>query len=121
LSLYRASLSLGLVERYALLPNRPYGGTTGLCRNIAGPTIANERLKRSRAGQVVLQLKISQKDGTTHIPMSPLEQYQEIGLAAFHRDIVGFEERLQAFCLYQSTVRLSPSAKETDGRHFMSS
>jgi Putative transposase len=37
------------------------------------PTIANERLKRNRAGQVVLQLKSSYKDGTTPIVMSPLE------------------------------------------------
>jgi len=29
--------------------------------------IANEGLKRNRAGQVVLQLKSAFKDGTTHI------------------------------------------------------
>jgi hypothetical protein len=42
----------------------------------AGPTCrisANERLKRNRTGQVVLQLKSSYKDGTTHIVMEPLE------------------------------------------------
>ena len=32
-----------------------------------------ERLKRNRAGQVVLQLKSPYKDGTTHIVMEPLE------------------------------------------------
>src|SRR5215471_3250473 len=37
------------------------------------PAIANERLKRNRAGQVVLQLKSPYKDGTTHIVMEPLE------------------------------------------------
>jgi Putative transposase len=43
-----------------------------LCRYITRPAIANERLKRNRAGQVVLQLKSSYKDGTTHI-VEPLE------------------------------------------------
>jgi len=36
---------------------------------ITRPAIANERLKRNRAGQVVLQLKSPYKDGTTHIVM----------------------------------------------------
>ena len=44
-----------------------------LCRYIIRPAIANERLKRNRAGQVVLQLKSPYKDGTTHIVMEPLE------------------------------------------------
>ena len=42
------------------------------------PAIANERLKRNRAGQVVLQLKSAFKDGTTHIVMSPLEFMQRL-------------------------------------------
>jgi hypothetical protein len=41
----------------------------------AGQAIANERLKRNRAGQVVLQLKSPYKDGTTHIVMEPLESW----------------------------------------------
>jgi hypothetical protein len=44
-----------------------------LCRYITRPAIANERLKRNRTGQVVLQLKSPYKDGTTHIVMEPLE------------------------------------------------
>jgi len=44
-----------------------------LCRYITRPAIANERFKRNRAGQVVLQLKSPYKDGTTHIVMEPLE------------------------------------------------
>src|SRR5215831_15883847 len=44
-----------------------------LCRYITRPAIANDRLKRNRAGQVVLQLKSPYKDGTTHIVMEPLE------------------------------------------------
>ena len=43
-----------------------------LCRTITRPAIANERLKRNRAGQVVLQLKSAYQDGATHIVMSPL-------------------------------------------------
>ena len=49
-----------------------------LCRYITRPAIANERLKRNRAGDVVLQLKSAFKDGTTHIVMSPLEFMQRL-------------------------------------------
>jgi len=49
-----------------------------LCRYITRPAIANERLKRTRAGQVVLQLKSPWRDGTTHIVMSPLEFMQRL-------------------------------------------
>ena len=49
-----------------------------LCRYITRPAIANERLKRNRAGQVVLQLKSAYKDGTTHIVMSPMEFLQRL-------------------------------------------
>jgi Putative transposase len=44
-----------------------------LCRYITRPAVANGRLTRNRAGQVVLTLKTSYRDGTTHIVMSPLE------------------------------------------------
>ena len=49
-----------------------------LCRTITRPAIANERLKRNRAGQVVLQLKSAYRDGTTHIVMSPLQFMQRL-------------------------------------------
>jgi hypothetical protein len=49
-----------------------------LCRYITHPAIANERLKRNRAGQVVLQLKSAFNDGTPHIVMSPLEFMQRL-------------------------------------------
>ena len=42
-----------------------------LCRTITRPAIATQRLKRNRAGQLVLQLKTPYCDGTTHIMMSP--------------------------------------------------
>ena len=49
-----------------------------LCRYITRPAIANERLKLSRAGQVVLQLKSTYKDGTTYIVMEPLEFMEKL-------------------------------------------
>ena len=42
------------------------------------PAIANERLKRTRAGQIVLQLKSPWRDGTIHIVMSPLQLMQRL-------------------------------------------
>jgi len=46
-----------------------------LCRYITRPAIANERLMRNRASDVIqLQLKSPYKDGTTHIVMSPLDK-----------------------------------------------
>jgi hypothetical protein len=53
-----------------------------LCRYIIRPAIANERLKRNRAGQVVLQLKSPYKDGTTHIVMEPLEFMERLAALA---------------------------------------
>ena len=49
-----------------------------LCRYITRPAIANERLKRDGAGNVVLQLKSAWRDGTTHIVMSPQEFMQRL-------------------------------------------
>src|SRR3954467_564927 len=49
-----------------------------LCRYITRPAIANERLKRNRAGQLVLQLKSPWRDRATHIVMSPLELMQRL-------------------------------------------
>src|ERR1700675_4405559 len=50
-----------------------------LCRYITRPAIANHRLTRNPAGQVVLQLKSPYRDGTTHIVLSPLEFMQRLG------------------------------------------
>jgi hypothetical protein len=51
-----------------------------LCRYITRPAIANERLQRNRAGQIVLQLKSPYKDGTTHIVMEPLEFMERLAV-----------------------------------------
>jgi hypothetical protein len=62
-----------------------------LCRYITRLAIANERLKRKGAGQVVLQLKSSYKDSTTHIVMSPLESMQRLAaLGAPSRACISF-------------------------------
>jgi len=47
-----------------------------LCRYIAYPTLADERVQTNAAGQVVLKLKTAWRDGTTHLVMSPLEFMQ---------------------------------------------
>jgi hypothetical protein len=44
-----------------------------LCRYVTRPALANERVQTNGAGQVVLKLKTSWRDGTTHLVMSPLE------------------------------------------------
>ena len=49
-----------------------------LCRSITRPALANERLTRNRAGDVVLQLKSPYHDGTPPIVMSPLEFMQRL-------------------------------------------
>ena len=51
-----------------------------LCRDITRPAIANKRLKRNRAGPIVLQLKSPWRDGTTHIVMSPLQFMQRLAV-----------------------------------------
>jgi Putative transposase len=59
-----------------------------LCRYITRPALANERLTRNRAGDVVLQLKSPYHDGTTHIVMSPLEFMQRLaGSSPVHGSI----------------------------------
>ena len=55
-----------------------YKDAKHLCRYITRPALANKRLKRSSAGDVVLQLKSPYHDGTTHIVMSPLEFMQRL-------------------------------------------
>jgi len=49
-----------------------------LCRCIARPAIANERLKRDGSGNVVLQLKSAWRGGTTHVRMTPLQFMQRL-------------------------------------------
>ncbi len=49
-----------------------------LCRYITRPALANERVQTNIAGQVVLKLKTAWRDGTTHLPMSPLEFMQRL-------------------------------------------
>src|SRR5262245_48610756 len=71
------SAALASMRRCAGAPINPRNWST--CAAISpARRFANERLKRNRAGQVVLQLKNAFKDGTTHIVMSPLEFMQRL-------------------------------------------
>ena len=49
-----------------------------LCRYITCPALGHKRLRRTTAGEVVLQLKTPYRDGTTHLVMSPLEFLQRL-------------------------------------------
>ena len=49
-----------------------------LCRYIARPALANERVQCNTAGQVVLKLKTPWRDGTTHQGTPPLEFMQRL-------------------------------------------
>ena len=53
-------------------------GIEQLCRYIARPAIANERLSVNREGNVVLKLKTAYRNGTTHIVMTPMEFMQRL-------------------------------------------
>jgi hypothetical protein len=78
-----------------------------LCRYITRPAIANERLKRNRAGQVVLQLKSPYKDGTTHIVMEPLEFMERLAARAQF----GARSRIDAYRLNHPRHPLSGEKK----------
>ena len=49
-----------------------------LCRYITRPAIAHDRLSINHNADVVLRLKTPDKDGTTHIVMTPLEFMQRL-------------------------------------------
>jgi hypothetical protein len=51
-------------------------GVRGCARCIAHPALANERVQCNADGQVVLNLKTSWRDGTTHLVMSPQDFMQ---------------------------------------------
>jgi hypothetical protein len=87
-----------------------------LCRYITRPAIANERLKRNRAGQVVLQLKSPYKDGTTHIVMEPLEFMER--LAALvprpRLDLIRFHGVLAPNAKLRSKIVPGPAERATE-------
>ncbi len=49
-----------------------------LCRYITRPAIADKRLARNADGQTVLPLKITYRDGATHIVLLPMEFMQRL-------------------------------------------
>ena len=77
-----------------------------LCRYITRPAIANKRLKRDGAGDVVLQLKSAWRDGTTHIRMSPLEFMQRL-----HLHLIRFHGVLAPNAGLRAAVVLGPPQK----------
>jgi Putative transposase len=88
-----------------------------LCRYITRPAIANERLKRNRAGDVVLQLKSAYKDGTTQLVMAPLEFMQR--LAALvprpRLHLIRFHSVLAPNAKLRSAITPSPLEPATEG------
>jgi hypothetical protein len=49
-----------------------------ICRYIARPPIAEERLSQNTSSQIVYKLKKPYGDGTTHIVMSPMELMEKL-------------------------------------------
>ena len=91
-----------------------------LCRYIMCPAIANERLKRNSAGQVVLQLKSAYKDITTPVVMSPLEFMQRLAalvprprlhLIRFHGVLAPNAKLRAAIVPPPRTARTQPSTR----------
>ena len=80
---------------------------------ITRPVIANERLKRNRAGQVVLQLKSPYRDGTTHIVMSPLEFLQRLAALVSLRAISATAGSSRPLCERNTSKRPADSRTET--------
>ncbi len=101
-----------------------------LCRYITRPAIANDRLKLNSAGDVVLQLKSSYRDGTTHIVMSPLEFMQRLAalvprprlnLIRFH-GVLAPNAKLRAVIVPGWSVSVNETADElVDAPHHVSS
>jgi hypothetical protein len=87
-----------------------------LCRYITRPAIANERLKRNRAGQVVLQLKSPYKDGTTHIVVEPLEFMERLAALAPrpHLHLIRFHGVLAPNAKLRSKIVPAPAQRATE-------
>ena len=89
------------------------------------PAVANKRLKRNGAGDVVLQLKTPWRDGTTHIVMSPLEFMQRLAalvprprlhLIRFH-GVLAPHAKLRAAIVLHPTQQPTPHAAEHAHAH----
>ena len=81
------------------------------------PAIANERLKRNRAGDVVLQLKSAYRDGTTHMVMSPLEFMQRLAalVPRSHLHLIRFHGVLAPNARLRAAI--VPGAAENTSEH----
>ena len=87
-----------------------------LCRYITHPAITNERLKRNRAGQVVLQLKSAYKDGTTHVVMSPVEFMQRLAalVPRLRLHLIRFHGVLAPHARLRATIVPGPPENTTE-------
>src|SRR5215471_10929234 len=87
-----------------------------LCRYITRPAIANERLKRNRVGQVVLQLKSPYKDGTTHIVMEPLDFMERLAalVSRPRLHLIRFHGVLAPNAKLRSKIVPSPAERATE-------
>ncbi len=88
-----------------------------LCRYVARPAIANERLTLTDCDQVVYELKTPYRDGTTHIVMSPLELLQR--LAALvprpRLNLIRFHGVLAPNAKWRSQIVPEPPAQDEEG------
>ncbi len=60
------------------VPARDRSRLERLCRYVARPPLASERLSRSADGRVIYRLKQPWRDGTTHIGFEPLELLEKL-------------------------------------------
>ena len=89
-----------------------------LCRYIACPALADERVQTNAAGQVVLKLKTLWQDCSTHLVLSPLEFMQRLAalvprprlhLIRFH-GVLAYNAKLRALVVPQEP---KPAAQES--------
>ena len=93
-----------------------------LCGYSTRPALANERVQTNAAGQVVLKLTTSWRDGTTHLVMSPLELMQRLAalvpkprlhLIRFH-GVLAPNAKLRAQVVPQEPEAPAPAAPSTE-------
>jgi hypothetical protein len=89
-----------------------------LCRYIARPAIANERLSTNERGQVIYKFKQPFRDGTTHVVLEPLDFIAR--LAALvprpRLNLTRFHGVFAPNCKHRESVvpKRKPSEKKTD-------
>ncbi len=80
-----------------------------LCHYIARRALSDERVQLNAAGQAVLKLKTSWRDGTTHLVMSPLEVMQR--MAALDVCTISWSREAHASDCFAAANRGIPEAR----------